>query len=137
MCRLCDESGTIEPMRPRTFAAAVATIAVLAPSASSGSAGAMRGEIFGHATKGPLSPVCSVSIPCYGPAAGARIGFENRHHVVYWTRADGNGDYRRSLAPGRYSVVSRIGMGVVDPAAVTVRPARDVRVDLDLDTGIR
>lgn len=96
-----------------------------------------RNGLYGHATKGPLTPVCSVSVPCSGPATSARIGFAMRGRAIRWIRTDRNGDYRVGLPPGRYKLKSRIGFGVVHPAFVRVTAGRYARADLTLDTGIR
>jgi hypothetical protein len=124
-------------MRGVAVVAVLATLAVTVPAAARGPASAARSGLYGRATKGPLTPVCSVSVPCYGPAARALIGFVMRGRPTRWTRADGDGDYRIALAPGRYTVKSKIGFGAVEPATLRVKAGRFTRADLSLDTGIR
>jgi hypothetical protein len=124
-------------MRAFVFAAVVVTLGIAVPAASSEPAAAQRSGLYGHATKGPLTPVCSVSIPCYGPATSSRIGFARHGHATRWTRTDQNGDYRITLPAGRYRIKSKIGFGVAKPGFVRVSARRYVRADLMLDTGIR
>lgn len=123
-------------MRPLAVLMALAALGVAVPAGAHGPAAAGSG-LYGHAIKGPLTPVCSVSVPCYGPATQARIGFGQPGHRTRWIRADSNGDYRITLPPGRYKVKSKIGFGAVDPATLRVKAGRFTRADLSLDTGIR
>ena len=54
--------------------------------------------------------------------------------------ADGNGNYRTALPPGDYVLdVQRRGRGHVraKPQRFTVVSTRTVRVDMDIDTGVR
>lgn len=117
-----------------------AAIAVAVPAAASKPEPAgsrIHSGLHGHVEKGPLTPVCSVGVPCYGPAKGALIVFVRRGHVVARTRSDSTAAYRITLRPGRYVLRSRIGFGVVDPRVVIVQRGRFAQVDLMLDTGIR
>jgi len=129
-------------MRTIAVLSVVAVLGVAVPAAASGPASgptkaSTRNGLYGHATIGPLTPVCSVSVPCYGPAKSARIGFVTRGRAVRWTRTDANGDYRIALPPGRYKIKSKIGFGVVKPVAARVKAGSYARADLTLDTGIR
>jgi hypothetical protein len=118
--------------------AAMAALCVPALAAANGPTIASAGSgLYGHATKGPLTPVCTVAVPCYGPARHAKLAFLRNDRVVARAETNARGDYRIALRPGRYRVKSKVGMGVVKPAFVTVRRARFSRADLDLDTGIR
>ena len=123
----------------RTIAAlgVVIILGVALPAAAAETAKRPRSGLFGHATKGPLTPVCRVGVPCYGPADNAKILFVRRGHIVAQTRTDSDGDYRIALRPGRYAIKSKIGFGVVKPTAADVRRGRYSRADLSLDTGIR
>jgi len=129
-------------MRAITLAAVVLSVGVgvgsSVPAAFSNPAAShVRSGLYGHVEKGPLTPVCSVSVPCYGPAKRSLIVFVRRGHVVARTRSDGNADYRVALRPGRYVLKSKIGFGAVDPRVVVVKRGRFAQVDLMLDTGIR
>jgi hypothetical protein len=124
-------------MRAFALSSVLVALAVAVPAAASGPAAKTRSGLYGHATKGPLTPVCSVSVPCYGPATSTRIGFASRGHATRWTRTDESGDYRIALRPGRYRIKSKIGFGVAKPSLVRVTTRRYVRADLTLDTGIR
>ncbi len=122
----------------RTLAALSVTVilGVAVPAAASGPESYPRSGLYGHATKGPLTPVCTVSVPCYGPAVDARIAFR-RAGVTTWVRVDADGDYRIALRPGRYTIRSKVGFGVVKPTVIEVKAGRSARADLMLDTGIR
>jgi hypothetical protein len=133
-----NERGTIHEMRTLAAISTVAALGVAVPAAASGpTSHAIRGGLYGHATMGPLTPVCLSADPCYGPATSARIGFARRGHTTRWTRTDGNGNYRIALPLGRYKIKSKIGFGEVQPSAVKVSVRRYARADLTLDTGIR
>ena len=109
-----------------------------APAAANPQAERARGSgLHGQATKGPLTPVCRDGVPCYAPAARTKLFFLQHGRVVAQTRTDAGGLYRIALRPGRYSVESTIGFGVVKPPEAVVRRGRFSRVDLVLDTGIR
>jgi hypothetical protein len=110
--------------------------AVLLAASSPASTGS-RGGLYGSATKGPLTPVCTVAVPCYGPARNTRVAFVNARGVKRWVTTDAYGNYWVTLRPGRYAVTSQVGMGVVDPGAVRVKRGRPARIDLALDTGLR
>ena len=133
--------------RKRWLAVAAALVAVALPAAALATGLARRGHhrhhqrhqpaggLYGRATKGPLTPVCRVGVPCTGPARNVRLLFVRNGHVLrVRTRPDGR--YRVALPKGRYRLRSKVGMGVVRPQRVSV-PRRFIRVDLFLDTGIR
>ena len=109
----------------------------LGAAAATGGATKPKNGLYGHVTKGPLTPVCSATRPCDGPATSTRVGFVVPGHAVHWTRTDGDGDYRIALPPGRYRIKSKVGFGVVHPPAVRVKSGGYARKDLMLDTGIR
>jgi hypothetical protein len=124
----------------RRLALPLAFVAGLVPAlAAAGPAQdrSLRSGVYGHATKGPLMPVCREGVPCDGPAGRARLFFVRNGHLVAQTRTDTSGKYRIRLRPGRYTVKSKIGFGVVKPSAITVPHGRFARIDLYMDTGIR
>jgi hypothetical protein len=124
-------------MRTLAVLIALTALGVAVPAGAHGPASAARSGLYGHAIKGPLTPVCSASVPCYGPAKHARIGFARPGHRTRWARADANGDYRITLPRGKYTIRSKIGFGAVDPATLKVKAGRFTSADLTLDTGIR
>ncbi len=126
--------------RLRRLALPLALAAGLVPALASAGPAHERGSrsgLHGQATKGPLTPVCREGVPCYGPAGSAKLFFLRGSRVVAQTRTDARGSYRVALRPGRYSVRSKIGFGVVKPPTVTVPRGRFSHIDLSLDTGIR
>ena len=126
--------------RVRRLALPLAFVAGLVPALAAAGAAherSTRSGLYGHATKGPLTPVCREDVPCDGPAGSARLLFLRAGRVVAQTRTDASGAYRIRLRPGRYTVKSKIGFGVVKPSTVTVPHGRFARVDLFVDTGIR
>jgi len=124
-------------MRTLGALSAVAILGVALPAAAARPTAPLPNGIYGHATKGPLTPVCRAGVPCYGPATSTRIGFKAPGRAVRWTRTDANGNFRIPLRAGRYVIKSRVGFGAVDPQAVRIPSGRFAHVDLRLDTGIR
>ena len=112
----------------------------------SGGSAASEGYLEGTVTIGPLRPVEIVDAPPLTPPPEA---FASRSINVF--REDGvtlfrsvaigpDGKYRTALPPGRYVVaITRSGKfeRVTAPTAVTVAPGATVRVDIEIDTGIR
>lgn len=125
-------------MRALAALGAISLLGIAVPAGAAGPAATGRPVLYGTAMKGPLTPVCRISVPCSGPAAYARVTFTGPHGITRTVGADAYGNYWVALRPGRYRVTSTIGMGVVDPGTVQARRgARLTRVDLMLDTGIR
>jgi hypothetical protein len=122
---------------PLAVAAALASAAV-AWATTAQQRHAPRAGLYGHVTIGPLAPVCRVGMSCDGPAPPhTRLLFVRRGHVVARTRTKADSTYRIALRPGRYTIRSKVGMGVVKPPVVRVVHRRFIRVDLSIDTGIR
>lgn len=109
---------------------------------SAGSEGYLEGTV----SIGPLRPVETVDGP---PPTAPAEAYTSRSINVF--REDGatlvrnvgiqaNGTYRTPLAPGRY-VVDLARRGKFErantPATVTVAPGRTVRLDIQIDTGMR
>jgi hypothetical protein len=115
-------------------AALVTALLALALPALAGSATTTTG-LRGHVTIGPLTPVCKVGTPCYGPAKNTVILFQHAFKI-YRVTTDSYGNYRIGLGGGSYGVRSTKGMGV-EPAVVTVVTGRMRIVNLAIDTGIR
>jgi hypothetical protein len=110
----------------------VAGLALATPRAAQPPSG-----LYGNVTRGPITPVCQVGIPCDGPAAHAtflliRLGKSTR------VRTDGQGHYRVRLAPGSYTITKPDwGPGSIRPASARVPRGRFARLNLFIDTGIR
>jgi hypothetical protein len=90
--------------------------------------------LFGTVTRGPVTPVCRVDIPCDDPAANVKLSFSRAGSSIS-VRTDGFGRYRVRLAPGTYVVRSNAGMSIA-PARVTIR-GTTLRRNFSIDTGIR
>lgn len=100
----------------------------------------MVGGLHGIVTRGPITPVCMVGVPCSAPAVGAVLVFSRDGHTAARVHTGAGGRYSVHLAPGYYTVrvspVPRIGFGI-RPAQVHVRRNVDARLDFSIDTGIR
>jgi hypothetical protein len=97
---------------------------------------AVRGAVLA----GPTCPVETAENPCPpAPVAGrvdAQLAGGQR---VAHTRTDAKGQYRLSLAPGKYTLLARTDEGGLfcEPVTVTVSGARPVEANISCDTGIR
>ena len=96
--------------------------------------------LHGTVSRGPITPVCRVGVPCDAPAVGAVLVFSRRGHSAVRVRAGSGGRYSVHLEPGYYTVaispVPRIGFGL-RPARVHIAPGIDAHLDFSIDTGIR
>ena len=119
----------------RIFAIVVAALAVAGSAASTTTPSGLRGVVL----RGPITPVCTVGVPCDAPAVGVVLVFSRSGNVVARITTNRNGAYRLALRPGRYGVTTArrtIGSGLT-PRSVFVPRGRVARVDFKLDTGIR
>jgi hypothetical protein len=119
----------------RILALLLTTLALAAPATPATTASGLRGIV----TRGPITPVCRVGVPCDEPAANVVLVFSRSGRVVARARTGRNGDYRLTLPPGRYDVrttTRTLGSGL-SPRVVLVPRHRVRRVDFELDTGIR
>ena len=80
---------------------AVALFARRAGSTSSTATG-----LRGHATIGPLTPVCRADTPCRGPARHVTLLFRRVAVGATARSTDGSGDYRIALRSGAYIVTA-------------------------------
>src|SRR5262245_1820980 len=96
--------------------------------------------LHGTVSRGPVTPVCRVGVPCSAPAVGAVLVFSRRGRPVARIRAGAGGRYSVQLEPGYYTVaispVRRVGFGL-RPSRVHVAAGVDAHVDFSVDTGIR
>ena len=114
------------------LALAVAAAALASPAAAKAPAG-----LYGAVTRGPISPVCRVGVPCDEPAAHTTF-LLIRNGTTVKVRTNATGHYRVRLAPGRY-IVSKgnWGPGGIKPSSIVVPAAHFARVNFAIDTGIR
>ena len=118
----------------RIFAIALVAAALLGSSA--GGAVTVRSGLYGHVTRGPISPMCVAEQPCSEPAGGATLRFLRDKQLAGAVRVQASGSYRILLAPGVYTV-SAASRRPLDPSTVRVRSGVVVRLDFAIDTGIR
>jgi hypothetical protein len=93
----------------------------------------------GVVTRGPVTPVCLVGVPCYAPFAAAFTVSQGQQAVARF-QSDSAGRYEVLLAPGAYTVAPDSGAAVWPQGQsrpVTVGPFGITRADLQFDTGIR
>ena len=103
------------------------------------------GAIEGKVTIGPIVPVerpgVEYEIPCeVYEARKIMVYGKNHKKLSRQVDIDCNGTYRTELNPGLYVVdINRIGIDRSPevPAEVEIRPLKTVRLDIDIDTGIR
>jgi hypothetical protein len=93
--------------------------------------------LYGKVTRGPVTPVCQLGIPCDEPAAHATFLLLRNGKSVR-VRTDARGRYRVRLAPGRYTIAKpNWGPGGIKPTSARVPRGRFARLNLFIDTGIR
>ncbi len=105
----------------------------------------VTGFLEGKVTIGPIYPVEKPGPPPPTPpevyqARKIMVYDENRTKLIKQVDIDGNGNYRVELAAGVYIVdINRIGIdhsGQV-PRKVDIKTGQTVKLDVDIDTGIR
>ncbi len=116
----------------------LAVLAVMFVASSTASAGVVRGGLAGTVTRGPITPVCRVGIPCNAPAPNLTLTFTHGA-VNVTTRTDQRGRYRIELPVGSYVVhTSSQPFGrTPQPGTVRVRAGTIEKTDFTIDTGIR
>ncbi len=115
---------------------AIAFVIAFLLGSSAGGAVTVRSGLYGHVTRGPISPVCVAEQPCSEPAAGATLRFLRDGHLAGSVRVNTGGGYRILLAPAVYTVAAA-SRRPLDPSTVRVRTGVPVRRDFAIDTGIR
>ena len=120
----------------RRLAVALVSAGLLAGHADAGN----KGAISVVATRGPITPVCAVEVPCSGPAPGVRLTVRHLGVVVMRAVTDRKGHARLAVSPGRYTVTASYGGGLGprnESARVVVAVGRTSVVRFAFDTGIR
>jgi hypothetical protein len=103
------------------------------------------GTLVGKVSIGPICPVERVGQPCPAPpeayAARTFLVLSSPKKPVASFHADEQGNYRLSLPPGTYTVVSaKTGMGFMSkdlPRVVTIKAGQTTTLNISVDTGIR
>jgi hypothetical protein len=116
----------------------LAVLTVMFVASSTASASVARGGLAGTVTRGPITPVCRVGIPCDALAPNLTLTFTHAA-VNVTTRTDQRGRYRIELPVGTYVVrTSSKPFGrTPQPGTVRVRAGTIERIDFTIDTGIR
>ena len=130
-------------MKKRLLIITLATIAIFMLGCSNVTQ--EPGVLEGKVTIGPLVPVerpgMEYEIPCEVYEARKIVVYDKNHKkLVKQVDIDCNGIYRAELEPGLYVVdINRIGIDHSSevPAEVEIKPLETVRLDIDIDTGIR
>lgn len=100
----------------------------------------LRSGIEGHATYGPITPVCYVGQPCDAPLS-ASFDVEREGERVARFHSDSSGHFLVYLPPGMYTIIPDSATPIMFPRLqrheVSVAPGGLTETDLDFDTGIR
>jgi hypothetical protein len=91
--------------------------------------------LHGTVRMGPVTPVCRAGVPCSKPAAHVLLSF-GRGAALLRARTDAYGRYRIRLAPGTWTMTTRLRLRPTSIRVVVPR-ASFARRDFSIDTGIR
>src|SRR3954447_13378397 len=91
--------------------------------------------LHGTVRIGPTTPVCRVEVPCSKPAAHVLLSF-SRGSTLLHVRTDAAGGYRVRLAPGTWTLSTRLGLRPA-PIRFVVPRALSAKRDFSIDIGIR
>jgi hypothetical protein len=96
--------------------------------------------LTGTVERGPVTPVCSVGVPCSAPFSAGFTVDSNGAAVAHF-RSDGRGQFTVMLPPAVYHVIPDADAPLLSPASqvktVTVQGGGLTTVTLEFDTGIR
>lgn len=95
--------------------------------------------LTGTVTRGPVTPVCRVDVPCSAPITGNFAVMQGMKTVATF-RSNAEGQFTVMLYPGEYAVKQVDGPSVSpfnQPKTVTVAKSGLTTVHLEFDTGIR
>src|SRR5205814_9180335 len=77
---------------------------------------ALTTGLSGTVRRGPVTPVCQVSVPCDAPfAASFDVLHDGRHVATFCSDADGH--FTAALAPGTYVIVPSADAPLMSPSA--------------------
>jgi hypothetical protein len=108
--------------------------------AASAQATVRRGGLQGLVTRGPITPVCAIEVPCDAPAPHVTLLFSRNDRVLGRVVTDEDGHYSLRLPAGLYIVRRPVASSIdrkLEPNAVRVYAGRMREVDFSIDTGIR
>ena len=123
------------------LAAVVLGAVVVAVACASSTAPSPTTGLTGTVTRGPVTPVCRVDVPCDAPFSASFSVQQNGRQVAQF-RSDQNGQFTVFLSPGSYTVVPGTDAPIISPAQQTksvtvVANGQLTVVQLSFDTGIR
>jgi hypothetical protein len=125
-------------MNYRTMA--LSALALFLGTAGCGGPAAPSATLVGTVVRGPVQPVCQITVPCDAPFS-AGFTAQQRDRVVASFRSDSQGHFEVQLAPGMYAVVPDLDAPIMSPKAqakdVIVGSSGPTTVLLHFDTGIR
>ena len=109
------------------------------------SVGSEAGILHGNVSIGPISPVErpgeTPTIPCEVYEARKIMVYDKKgNKLIQQIDIDCDSRYRTELKPGIYTIdINRIGIDHSSdvPQSVEIKPNITVRLDIDIDTGIR
>jgi hypothetical protein len=101
---------------------------------------ALTTGLTGTVSRGPVTPVCQVSVPCDAPFASSFEVRQNGRRVATFS-SDAQGHFTVRLAPGTYVLVPAADAPLMNASAQTktveVLAEGLTSVQLNFDTGIR
>jgi hypothetical protein len=96
--------------------------------------------LTGTVVRSPVTPVCSVTVPCSAPFSAGFTVDRNGTPVAHF-RSDSDGRFTVTLSPATYHVVPDSDAPIIAPTSqvktVTVQEMGLTSVALEFDTGIR
>jgi hypothetical protein len=118
-----------------------AVVAATAACASAATSPSATTGLTGVVTRGPVTPVCRIDVPCDAPFS-ATFSVERSGRRVTQFESDAAGQFTVVLAPGVYTIVPAADAPIISPTtqgkSVTVADNGMLTVvRLTFDTGIR
>ena len=100
----------------------------------------MSTGLTGIVTRGPITPVCQVDVPCEAPFAATFEVRQFGRRVASFT-SDDAGRFTVRLVPGSYTIIPGANAPIIDAPSqvktVQVEPDGLTSVSLSFDTGLR
>jgi hypothetical protein len=131
-------------MVPKTIAAVLGALLLLACTDASPTSNASNGVLQGQVTIGPLCPVETEDDPCLPEPSlftSHKLVILSDGKEVQRVDIDGEGNYRTELPPGIYTVdytPRDIGIpGLFKPPSAEIREGQTTILNIHIDTGIR
>lgn len=117
-----------------------AAVAIMAAACGGPTSTTPTTGLAGTVVRGPVTPVCSVNVPCSAPFSAGFTVDGNGTAVAHF-RSDDSGHFTVMLVPGVYQVVPDADAPLLAPTSqvktVTVQESGLTMVTLEFDTGIR